>query len=679
MDGGGMELQVNEKEEHQMEKKNKGDGGGGGGTGGGSFVKWGKFLPKMVVRVLLVEADDSTRQIITALLRKCSYRVAAVPDGLKAWEVLKERHHNIDLVLTEVELPSISGYALLTLMMEHDNCKNIPVIMMSSHDSVGTIYNCMLRGAADFLVKPVRRNELRNLWQHVWRRKASSGSGLEPPDESIAQEKVEATAENNAVSNYSSDYMACIQANRECIEKGSDAQSSCTKPEVDTEGADMGHAPGLSQQKWKSGRSNDLKISIQERHQVGNRVMLPDEDVREKGTQAASSIANDTIHGEGRTSGDCREHVNVIGRTRESDPVVINSSREAIDLIGTFDNYLKGTCKSFDLSTGANKNDLSLLLDLSLRRSDPSCSVNQVTDERPKLIHSDASAFSRYVNKTSQPRHSTSPSNCIEHKGCEINSSHTLDYESNTHVPTLSSRKHVSVATVEPGQAEIMHPYPEQKVASLPIPVRGLRFETLGNAYGSVISPMYCPQVRPFYPLNDHTGASQQFRELMDQRINDATDQANNKQENTLETFEDRGHISSAADHSTNSSFCNGTVSHLYSIGSGSHVVTSTEVCRDSQVVSNQETGKINAVSGFKATTDCGDEEDILLHDGNSHRSVQREAALTKFRLKRKERCYEKKVRYESRKKLAENRPRVKGQFVRQVQNDLAPGNSLVS
>jgi pseudo-response regulator 5 len=32
------------------------------------------FLPRMVLRVLLVEADDSTRQIIAALLRKCSYR-----------------------------------------------------------------------------------------------------------------------------------------------------------------------------------------------------------------------------------------------------------------------------------------------------------------------------------------------------------------------------------------------------------------------------------------------------------------------------------------------------------------------------------------------------------------------------------------------------------------------------
>ena len=56
--------------------------------------------------------------------------VAAVSDGLKAWELLKGRPHNVDLILTEVDLPAISGFALLTLIMEHEVCKNIPVISM---------------------------------------------------------------------------------------------------------------------------------------------------------------------------------------------------------------------------------------------------------------------------------------------------------------------------------------------------------------------------------------------------------------------------------------------------------------------------------------------------------------------------------------------------------------------
>lgn len=45
----------------------------------------------------------------------------------------------------------------------------------------------------------------------------------------------------------------------------------------------------------------------------------------------------------------------------------------------------------------------------------------------------------------------------------------------------------------------------------------------------------------------------------------------------------------------------------------------------------------------------------------------RREAALMKFRQKRKERCYDKKIRYVNRKQLAERRPRVRGQFVRKL------------
>lgn len=79
----GMELQALETGvEMEMaklgEKKIAAEGGGGAAApaeaGSSAAVRWERFLPKMAVRVLLVEADDSTRQIISALLRKCSYK-----------------------------------------------------------------------------------------------------------------------------------------------------------------------------------------------------------------------------------------------------------------------------------------------------------------------------------------------------------------------------------------------------------------------------------------------------------------------------------------------------------------------------------------------------------------------------------------------------------------------------
>ncbi|XP_078173502.1 two-component response regulator-like PRR95 isoform X2 [Carex rostrata] len=200
-------------------------------------VTWDRYLPHMPVRVLLVEGDDSTRQIISALLRKCSYRVAAVADGMKAWDTLKEKSNNIDLVLTEVELPFMSGFGLLTMIMEHNIFKNIPVIMMSSHDSMSMVFKCMLKGAADFLVKPIRKNELRNLWQHVWRRQlASGGTSAIQGSRDVSLENLEIGDKMNIEKISGGNEIAeNLEKSNELSEQRSDAQSSCTRSDAEAE------------------------------------------------------------------------------------------------------------------------------------------------------------------------------------------------------------------------------------------------------------------------------------------------------------------------------------------------------------------------------------------------------------------------------------------------------------
>ncbi|CAL5364630.1 unnamed protein product [Camellia sinensis] len=681
-------LQVKELEFEAEKNKNKKE------DGSTSVIRWEKFLPRMVLRVLLVEADDSTRQIIAALLRKCSFRVAAVADGLKAWEVLKGKPHNIDLILTEVDLPSISGFALLTLIMEHGICKNIPVIMMSSHDSVSMVYKCMLRGAADFLVKPVRKNELQNLWQHVWRRRASTREGHDPQVECVAQQKVEATAENNASSNHSSGYMACIQRNRECIEKGSDAQSSCTKPELEAERAYAENVQDLSQTKWSKSPRSDMKIQKYEERVESSRNLLM-YDSQDRGLAvAAGKDANTMTQGEDVAPQSQRDHANIFSEACDNNHVPVNYSKEVIDLIGTFDNYTKCSYRSSGSNNGTNKVD-SQLLDLSLRRPHPhplrqpyphphphpSGFVNQVSDERHILNHSDASAFSRYTNRALRPLHS-STSICDQQKNYGTNSdrqlsNHTFDYNSDTHgfAALISSQKNMlSLATCQCGQPEVAFLCPQQTVLPVPVPVRGIRFDSLCTAFGSVVPPTFCTQSGPsmvpspgsvhhqepsiqvntFHQSNLETRNSQQFNNLIGQTVNNSTNQTEHKQRHKLESSEDLRHFSSATDQSASSSFCNGTASHLNSIG----------------CVSN---GNVDQLAVVQTGVESVNEEGLPINDRNCHRSVLREAALTKFRLKRKDRCYEKKVRYESRKKLAEQRARVKGQFIRRGHTEPAP------
>ena len=59
----------------------------------------------------------------------------------------------------------------------------------------------------------------------------------------------------------------------------------------------------------------------------------------------------------------------------------------------------------------------------------------------------------------------------------------------------------------------------------------------------------------------------------------------------------------------------------------------------------------------------------VPMNDRKMELAERREAALNKFRQKRKDRCFEKKIRYVSRKRLAEQRPRNRGQFVKRNGN----------
>lgn len=82
---------------------------------------------------------------------------------------------------------------------------------------------------------------------------------------------------------------------------------------------------------------------------------------------------------------------------------------------------------------------------------------------------------------------------------------------------------------------------------------------------------------------------------------------------------------------------------------------------------------------GVAGHTGDGVAENVNGGGPDEERILLREAALSKFRQKRKERCFEKRVRYESRRKLAEQRPRVRGQFVRQITSESNAGDDCQS
>ncbi|KAI4355316.1 hypothetical protein L6164_004101 [Bauhinia variegata] len=670
------ELELEKEKEDKSEKK---DGGSS------DVISWDKFLPRTVIRVLLVEADDSTRQIISALLRKCSYRVAAVADGLKAWETLKRKAPDIDLILTEVELPSISGFALLTLVMEHDACKNIPVIMMSSQDSISMVLKCMLKGAADFLIKPVRRNELRNLWQHVWRRRHISGH---PQNITFPKKKLEASSENNTASNHSSGSVASPQKNDECTEKGSKAQ-------------------GPSQLKYRSYSSlSNIDIAKNDKSSRLNRKQVKhNNDTGEKSITFVSEAATcnepfnsidlrlEQGHGCAKTEtrvGPLRSELsrgnpNIDTEMHGCNLELEEPSRGAIDLIATLGSLPKNIDGNSGLiGGGTNKFDFDPQLELSLRRDFPSSSCKQATEERQTLNHSNASAFSWYSGSKLLRPPFPSPSS----------STGVKDTRWNSHVSTKLSGNDIDTSRYggkNPGHENMTSPVVGQSVQTevqLPNGQHGsfpastaVTSDHMSSENGHVLPSVFYTQSgghpiwspKPVYkkensPLptsssfqsNPESHNSEQCYHWSDDATYSSIDQTVDDKSN----LDSVRHDSPAAGKNTSNSLCHDTANHINSSAySGSDGNTTSAMVVENIHEKFSENGRHNS-DGLRGM--------------DSHRGSQREAALTKFRLKRKDRCFEKKVRYQSRKRLAEQRPRVKGQFVRQVQNDHPVANAAV-
>ncbi|CAN1166639.1 Two-component response regulator ORR24 [Linum perenne] len=160
------------------------------------------------LRVLAVDDDPVCLKLIETLLRKCQYQVTVTNQALRALQILREKKNEIDLVISDVNMPDMDGFKLL----EHIEFEmDIPVIMVSAHGDKELVYKGVTHGAVDYLLKPVRIEELKNIWQHVVRkRKKNAKNNKESSPDQAAANQVESggTTNHGAPSSGSSDLNA---------------------------------------------------------------------------------------------------------------------------------------------------------------------------------------------------------------------------------------------------------------------------------------------------------------------------------------------------------------------------------------------------------------------------------------------------------------------------------------
>ncbi|CAL4946069.1 unnamed protein product [Urochloa decumbens] len=131
------------------------------------------------LRVLVVDDDPTWLKILEKMLRKCSYEVTTCGLASVALQILRERRNKFDIVISDVNMPDMDGFKLL----EHIGLEmDLPVIMMSIDGETSRVMKGVQHGACDYLLKPVRMKELRNIWQHVYRKKMHEVKEIEGND-----------------------------------------------------------------------------------------------------------------------------------------------------------------------------------------------------------------------------------------------------------------------------------------------------------------------------------------------------------------------------------------------------------------------------------------------------------------------------------------------------------------
>uniref|UniRef100_A0A8R7UMM0 Response regulatory domain-containing protein n=1 Tax=Triticum urartu TaxID=4572 RepID=A0A8R7UMM0_TRIUA len=136
------------------------------------------------MRVLVVEDDPSSLHDLTQILESSGYKVTRKASPREALRAVEQNRtgFDFDIVMTVVHGDDggagFDGVDLLKRIRGR-----YPVITFSSDNAVEMVMRTIKKGACYFRSKPLRHEEVRNIWIHVVKWRREEGSEVDDPDE----------------------------------------------------------------------------------------------------------------------------------------------------------------------------------------------------------------------------------------------------------------------------------------------------------------------------------------------------------------------------------------------------------------------------------------------------------------------------------------------------------------
>ena len=111
------------------------------------------------LRFLVVDDFSTMRRIVRTLLKESGYEeTEEAEDGAVALQKL--RAGKFDFLITDINMPNLSGFQLLAEMKKDENLKHIPVLMVTAEARKEDIVMAAQQGAAGYIVKPFTKATL---------------------------------------------------------------------------------------------------------------------------------------------------------------------------------------------------------------------------------------------------------------------------------------------------------------------------------------------------------------------------------------------------------------------------------------------------------------------------------------------------------------------------------------
>jgi DNA-binding NtrC family response regulator len=107
--------------------------------------------------ILIVDDEEQIVNVISAMVKKWGYNPIQASSGAKALEKIKNTP--VDLVISDLMMPEMDGISLVEKIMEID--RNMIIIMLTGFPSVDSAVQAIKAGANDYMVKPVKADELK--------------------------------------------------------------------------------------------------------------------------------------------------------------------------------------------------------------------------------------------------------------------------------------------------------------------------------------------------------------------------------------------------------------------------------------------------------------------------------------------------------------------------------------